>query len=490
MTVFDSDTLEHPTTDELQALFSGGLDRLRREEVESHLLECDQCCSLIDQLSSAEDANVDHDPFVQLVREVETSAESWCDSLHDAIENEDPQDAKEWHRSIRFFMADHPRYEIQDVIGSGGMGVVFRTRHRMMRRNVVLKVINRRLMLHKSAAARFRREIRAAARLSHPAIVAAYDSEEYRGLHYLVMEYVEGTNLARVVEEQGPFDLARACDIISQAAEGLQHAFERRMVHRDIKPQNLMLTPDGKVKILDFGLARFVKAELADTNDGGTDSVEFDEGLSAEQFSAEGLSAEMTQLNTLLGTLGYAAPEQMYDSSSADIRSDIYSLGAVFHFLLTGRPPDVIGGPGWHTGRGGETEVNVQAETPCTPAAEPTGLDDPGTMIDGSSGESSIVLGASQEDIPSPIKPIFNRMLARNPDDRFQIPAELVAALSAVELVADPQVSSEAKPPADSQASPQPRRKSTQPTFLDRADDAGRRRSGVIWDPPREAAAA
>lgn len=134
--------------------------------------------------------------------------------------------------------------------------------------------------------------------------------------------------------------------------------------------------------------------------------------------------------------------------------------------------------------------MNVQAETPCTPAAEPTGLDDPGTMIDGSSGESSIVLGASQEDIPSPIKPIFNRMLARNPDDRFQIPAELVAALSAVELVADPQVSSEAKPPADSQASPQPRRKSTQPTFLDRADDAGRRRSGVIWDPPREAAAA
>src|SRR5205807_730381 len=116
--------------------------------------------------------------------------------------------------------------------------------------------LNRNLMDKPATIERFRREVRAAARLTHPNIVAAFDAEQAGDVHFLVMEYVEGVSLARRLAEQGPFAVTEACEYIRQAAFGLEHAHERGMVHRDIKPQNLMLTPGGQVKILDFGLAR------------------------------------------------------------------------------------------------------------------------------------------------------------------------------------------------------------------------------------------
>ena len=155
-------------------------------------------------------------------------------------------------------LADHPRYRVLGLLGAGGMGAVYKAEHRLMERPVALKVIRRGLTDDPAAAERFRREVKAAARLSHPHIVRAYDAEQAGDLHFLVMEFVEGTDLARLVAGQGPLPVARACEYARQAALGLQHAFEHGMVHRDIKPQNLMLTPDGQVKVLDFGLARFV----------------------------------------------------------------------------------------------------------------------------------------------------------------------------------------------------------------------------------------
>src|SRR5262249_11574204 len=152
-----------------------------------------------------------------------------------------------------------------ELLGTGGMGAVYKAEHRLMKRLVALKVINEELIAKPAAVERFRREVEAAARLSHPNIVTAHDAEQIGNAHFLVMEFVEGTSLDRIVKNQGPLSVATACDYVRQAALGLQHAFERGMVHRDIKPQNLMLTSSrlsfggrgagaegGSIKILDF----------------------------------------------------------------------------------------------------------------------------------------------------------------------------------------------------------------------------------------------
>ena len=183
-----------------------------------------------------------------------------------------------------------------------------------MDRPVALKVIRGDLLGNAAMVERFRREVKAAARLaSHPNIVAAYDAEQAGETHMLVMEFVEGTDLAELVERRGPLPVGEACEYARQAALGLQHAFEDGMVHRDIKPQNLMRTTRGQVKILDFGLARFA----------------------SEVATQAGMTAE----GMVLGSADYIAPEQIDDPHAADIRADIYSLGCTLYFLLAGRPP-------------------------------------------------------------------------------------------------------------------------------------------------------
>jgi serine/threonine protein kinase len=155
-------------------------------------------------------------------------------------------------------LANHPRYQILRELGRGGMGVVYEARQRLMNRQVVIKVISKALLDHSSALERFHREGKAAARLAHPNIVTVYDAERAGDLHMLVMELVPGQDLAETLEKKGPLPVAHACYYVRQAALGLQHAHEQGMVHRDIKPQNLMLTSRGQVKILDFGLAKLV----------------------------------------------------------------------------------------------------------------------------------------------------------------------------------------------------------------------------------------
>src|SRR5262249_49677820 len=133
-------------------------------------------------------------------------------------------------------LARHERYHVVRLLGAGGMGSVFEAEHRVMRRPVAVKVINRAYTASAAAVERFRREVHAAARLSHPNIVTAHDAENVGDLHFLVMEYVEGQSLARVLKERGPLPVAEACEYVRQAALGLQHAHERGMVHRDVKP--------------------------------------------------------------------------------------------------------------------------------------------------------------------------------------------------------------------------------------------------------------
>ena len=171
------------------------------------------------------------------------------------------------------------------------------------------------------APSRFQQEVKAAAKLDHPNIVTAFDADQAGELHFLVMEYVEGQNLADYLGESRPLPISQACEIIQQAAHGLQHAHERGMVHRDIKPHNLMLTPAGQVKVLDFGLVRFAREAGA---------------APAEETAT---SAHLTGIGAVIGTADYIAPEQARDAHLADGRSDIYSLGCTLYHLLTGRPP-------------------------------------------------------------------------------------------------------------------------------------------------------
>src|SRR5262249_38733837 len=157
----------------------------------------------------------------------------------------------------------HPRYKITRFVGGGGMGLVFQAEHRMMDRPVALKVVHPKYLAHPASVERFRREVQAAARLHHPNIVAAFDADEAGATHFLVMEFVEGQTLSQYLKEKGKLDIPEACDVIRQAALGLEHAHQNKMVHRDIKPDNLMRTERGDIKILDFGLARFAQDEAA-----------------------------------------------------------------------------------------------------------------------------------------------------------------------------------------------------------------------------------
>ncbi|MEE2641441.1 MAG: Hsp70 family protein [Planctomycetota bacterium] len=205
-----------------------------------------------------------------------------------------------------------------EKIGEGGMGKVYRAQHLTMKRIVAVKVLNEDATKDEYVARRFQREVQAAAQLIHPNIVAAFDASEEYGVHFLVMEYVDGVDLQSHVENNGPIAPEKAIDLIIQAAKGLQYAHNKTIIHRDIKPGNLLLGRDGKIKILDMGLARFDKSHGLD-NDSADDSL--------------------TRDNQIVGTVDFMAPEQADDSKGVDHHCDMYSLGCTFYFLLTGEPP-------------------------------------------------------------------------------------------------------------------------------------------------------
>jgi serine/threonine protein kinase len=264
------------------------------------------------------------------------------------------------------------KYKILERIGSGGMGQVFLCEHKMMRRRVAVKVLPTARAGDSSALGRFQREARAVAALDHPNIVRAYDIDQDGNLHFLVMEYVDGSSLQEMVKKGGPMDPLRACHYIRQSAIGLQHAYDAaRLIHRDIKPGNILVDRQGVVKILDMGLARFSHDE-------------------EDQLTKK-------HDETVLGTADYLAPEQAMDSHAVDIRADIYSLGATFYFLLTGQPPFPEGSVAqkliWHQTK----EPRPIRE--LRPAAPPA------------------------------LVALICKMTAKKPEDRFQMPADVAEAL-------------------------------------------------------------
>jgi RND family efflux transporter MFP subunit len=382
-------TLEHPVASQLTAFVSGWLSDAESLEIEAHLADCDICCAILEKMPA--------DSLNGLLQPTCTIADVRNGTPLEVVTSEPntrPGDPDVERASARcptpLELADHPRYRVLEPLGAGGMGTVYKVEHRHMERLVALKVINPKLVNSPAAVERFRQEVKLAARLAHPNIVTAHDADQSGGVHFLVMEFVEGKSLAQVVATRGPLPVAEACDYARQAALGLQHACDRGMVHRDIKPHNLMLTPQGQVKILDFGLARFVRESAQAESAASICPAQNTDSESA-------VAGVLTGSGQIMGSVDYIAPEQGHDAHQADIRSDIYSLGCTLYYLLAGHSPFA----------GGSIAEKLAAH----------------------GKETAKPLSAIRTDLPAQLGPVIERMMAKDPSQRFQTPAEVAEAL-------------------------------------------------------------
>ena len=268
------------------------------------------------------------------------------------------------------------KYKLLNLIGEGGMGTVYKAQHTIMRRMVALKVLpidadkprpDQQVLIE-----RFRRECRATAALEHPNVVRVHDFDSNGKCYYLVMQFIQGRDLHHTVKQHGPMPVNEAVDCTRQAALGLGYAHRQGLIHRDVKPGNLLRDAAGTIKLLDLGIAL---------------------------VPAPGEESLTLAGNVMLGTADYLAPEQVLDSHGVDARADIYALGCTLHFLLTGDPPY----PG---GTKPQKMLRHLREQPPS-------------------------LRERRDDVPAQLEEIYQRMMAKDRDERYASCEEVVAALDA-----------------------------------------------------------
>ncbi len=326
----------------------------------SNLLSEEQLNSALEKFRASTEANTDAKTFAEyLVRQkilTVWQAEKVLQGKHKG-----------------FFLG---RYRLLSLLGKGGMSSVFLAEHTVMKRFCALKVLPAKRVHDASYLGRFHREAQAVAALDHPNIVRAYDvdmaADAGVDIHFLAMEFVKGKSLLELVQEKGPVPIADAAEYVRQSAHGLDHAHQAGLVHRDVKPGNLLVTPTGVIKVLDLGLARF-----------------FDDGDH---------SLTVQHDEKVLGTADYISPEQAIDSHKVDCRTDIYSLGCTLYYLLSGHPP---------FNSGSLAQRLMAHQTKPAPS-----------------------ISNERPDMPAGLQAIMEKMMAKKADDRYQTAQDVADAIA------------------------------------------------------------
>jgi uncharacterized protein (TIGR03067 family) len=381
-------TATHPTNRELGDFLLGKLNDPAGSGVESHLAECNSCRDRAVAVQA-------DDTFTELLAAARTRFDSRRASAPTptldgtatppafaptlAWSPTPGSDATRLAPEIPAALAGHPKYHPIRRLGTGGMGTVWLAEHQVMHRPVAIKVIRPDLLTRPGATGRFLREVRAAAKLHHSNIVTAFDADPAGDSYLMVMEYVPGETLGERLES-GPLPMVEALRAVRDAARGLAHAHAHGLIHRDIKPHNLIRSADGATKVLDFGLAGVAAAG---------------EGITA---AGDGL----TGAGMVVGTPDYIAPEQITNPHAADARADIYGLGCTLYHLLTGRSPMPDGSV--------MEKLAAQRTRPMDPI--------PG--------------------LPTAVAAVLAKMTAKEPKDRYQAADEVVAALERCIRMMDP----------------------------------------------------
>ena len=373
-----------PTPDQLSEYLLGRIDDATSAVLDAHLLHCRTCQTALATTIPADDTFVSSlkSGLIQAEFEDEPALRVVIQQVSKhAFRSRCAEEAMEKHAAVPRPVATSEStqagmrigpYRLLKILGKGGMGQVYLAEHSRLEMTVAVKVLADQLSQNPQAIARFDREMKAVGRFNHPNIVRATDAGEFQGQHYLAMEFVDGRDLAQVVHACGPLKISDACEVIRQAAIGIQHAHEHALIHRDLKPSNLMVTRDGLVKVLDLGLAR-----LRTKND-------------------DGLTSDFQ----IMGTADYMAPEQALKSPEVDSRVDIYSLGCTLYALLCGRPPFAD-----EKHSTSLRKIMAHEQEQATKAHE------------------------RRTDIPIKLSEIIDKAMAKLPSDRFATAGDLAVAL-------------------------------------------------------------
>jgi serine/threonine protein kinase len=412
-----------PARDDLSSFALGKLPEDRSQEIAEHLEECSHCQAQLGTVGDSgdtllaglrRDARSEFDQETALRRAIQRIEQFGRDpSFSRAGASSEPSSATapDTIHSGPTEWGTIGSYRLLAKLGEGGMGAVYKALHVHLEKVVAIKVLPADRLQDPAAVARFRREMKVVGQLDHPHLVHAFDAGEVDGRHFLAMEYVQGLDLSTLARRHGPLRVADACELVRQAALGLQAAHERGLVHRDIKPANLML---AQMRNAEFGMRNEEGQNPSPNSAFRIPNSAFvkvlDLGLALLHDDAGQLEPrDLTSTGQFMGTVDYMAPEQAGDSHGVDIKADIYSLGATLYKLLTGEAP--FAGPKY-----------------------PTLI----SKMMALANESPAPLRQKRHDAPAELEAVLARMLHREAGKRYAAPAEVAAALAPFCAGADP----------------------------------------------------